>query len=82
MNDLLRDVIRNAMFAADQAVIGGTFSTRAEATRAAVTAAFELAAGNGLIRLTPREDWPEYISLTAPYDQPSFGVTGSGSRPN
>ena len=69
-SELLSEVIRCAIFAADDAVIGETFRTRADEIRAAVTAAFELAAGNGLIRLTPRDEWPEYIAMTPPYEQP------------
>lgn len=66
--ELLTDVIHHAMHAAGDAVIGKTFRTHAEEIRAAVTAAFELAAGNGLIRLTPRAEWPEWIVLQPPYD--------------
>lgn len=69
MSELLDDVIRNSLFAADRAVIEGTFRTHADVTRAAVKAAFELAAGNGLIRLVPQKDWPEWIRLDPPYDR-------------
>lgn len=73
--ELLNQVIHSAMFAADDAVIGQAFRTRAGEIRAAVTAAFELAAGNGLIRLTPRDEWPELIALSPPYEPLGSGCT-------
>jgi hypothetical protein len=61
---LLDDVVNTAILAADNAVIGHTFPTRADEIRTAVHAAFRLAARNGLVTLTPREQWPEWIALT------------------
>lgn len=69
-DELLAEVLRSAMFAADDAVMAGGFRTRADQTRAAVTAAFRLALGNGLIRIVPRDEWPEYIALDPPYAAP------------
>ena len=69
-NPLLGEVLRSAMFAADDAALRGGYLTHAEETRAVVRAAFELALGNGLIRIAPRDEWPTYISLDPPYEQP------------
>lgn len=67
-DDLLHEVVRMVVFAADNAVIGKAFRTRAEETRAAVMEAFRCAMGNGVIRVTPRDEWPEYIALSPPYE--------------
>lgn len=67
-DELLSKVVSYAVFAADKVAIGGGFATPADATQAAVTEAFKLALGNGLIRLVPQDEWPEYVALDPPYD--------------
>jgi Arc/MetJ family transcription regulator len=65
-DELLADVVQQGLFAADDAILNrGPHRTHADETRAAVAAAFRLAARNGLITLAPRESWPEWIALDA-----------------
>lgn len=74
------DVIRNAMFAADTAAIN-TNGTGAAKTRAAVTEAFKLALGNGLITITDPDTWPDYVALDPPYDPTRLPwMTSGGAR--
>lgn len=67
--DLFEALLHNLMFAADRAAIDATGrgATGAERTKAAVREALECALGNGLLTVTPREEWPEYIAMSPPY---------------
>jgi hypothetical protein len=70
--DQLVQVLRTAMFAADNAVIGKDFPTPAARTRAAVEAAFKHALANKLITIVPAEEWPEYIALDFTHELPAW----------
>lgn len=57
--------------AADRAVLTGAHhATGAAAMRAGLRAAFECALANGLIRIVPEGEWPNYIALDPPYHLP------------
>jgi len=67
--DLFEALLHNLMFAADAAAIETSQrgATGAERTKAAVKEALECALGNGLMTVTPREEWPDYIAMSPPY---------------
>jgi hypothetical protein len=67
--DLFEALLHNLMFAADAAAIEASRrgATGAERAKAAVKEALECALGNGLLTVTPREEWPEYIAMSPPY---------------
>lgn len=44
--------------------------TAAEMTRRQLRAALELLIGNGLIRVVPTDEWPEYVVMDPPYRLP------------
>lgn len=60
------DVLRHAVFAADAAAMQ-PHNTEMSRTRAIVKAALECLEGNGIIQVTPQEDWPEWIAVDPPY---------------
>ena len=68
---MLEDLLRLILHAAHSASINAKMSgdqIPASITRKAVTAAFECALGNGLISITPEDEWPEWIAVDPPYE--------------
>lgn len=70
----LADVIHNAVLAADAVAIRRDYPTEAARTRAVVARALEFAVGNGLVTVTPRDQWPEWLAMDPPFRLP-------GARP-
>ncbi len=66
----LKALVEFASEAADRVALSCTMMTAASRTRAQVQAALEMAIGNGLITITPRDQWPEWIVLDPPYRLP------------
>lgn len=67
--DLLKSLMRNVQLAYDVAAIDAINAgkTNAEVAKAAVREALLCAEGNGMITITPREQWPEWIVSDPPY---------------
>jgi hypothetical protein len=67
--EVLHSLMRNIQMAYDIAAINAVNAghTKAVVAEAAVREALLCAEGNGMITVTPREEWPEWISSTPPY---------------
>jgi hypothetical protein len=70
-DDVFDALLHHVMFAADTASIdakrhGG--HTPHVITTLAVREALKCALGNGLITVTPRDQWPEWIAVDPPYE--------------
>lgn len=67
--DVLNSLLRNVQLAYDVAAINAINygMTNAEIAKAAVREALLCAEGNGMITITPREEWPEWIVSAPPY---------------
>jgi hypothetical protein len=66
-SELLDKLTRNGKLAADRVVIGiGSNSTQSERTRIAVRAALRMLIANGIITVSPIEQWPNLVLLDPP----------------
>ena len=64
-------LLHHVMFAADTASIDAKMRgghTPHQITTMAVREALRCGLGNGLIAVTPREQWPEWIAVDPPYE--------------
>lgn len=68
-NEVFTHLIRNACFSADSVAIEFE-GTTSKFTEAVVTRALEALIANGLISVTPLEEWPEYYMPDPPYVNP------------
>lgn len=64
--DTLERLIREATYSADL-VATNKYLITSDLVGAAVRRAIEMSLANGLVTLTPIEDWPERVSLDPPY---------------
>jgi hypothetical protein len=71
--NLIDMLVQNACFAADSIVLSSVNrnQTSAEMTRRVLQRALEMLIANNLIKITPVEDWPEYVVLDPPYTLPA-----------
>lgn len=69
--EVLDALLRNVQLAHDIAAINAINEgkTNAEVARAAVREALLCAEGNSLITVVPRDEWPDLITSTPPYQQ-------------
>jgi len=74
-DDTLKNLVRNACLSADVVAVGFQ-GTNAEKTRAILTRALEALEANGLIRVTPIEEWPHFYFLDPPYSAAGFEIQG------
>lgn len=74
------DLIRNACFAADTVAIGFT-GTGADKTRAIIERALEALEANGMIKIIPEEEWPQWFIPDPPYTIPCADTSVQG-EPN
>lgn len=64
-------LIQNAVLAADAAAME-PHVTPADQTRAVVRRVIEFLVGNGLITITPEEDWPVWLVMDPPFDSSTW----------
>jgi len=62
-------LVQLGSMAADNVAIGFV-GTGAERTKASVREALQCLLANGLIQMTPIDQWPEYVALDPPYQLP------------
>lgn len=70
-SDTFTHLVRNACFSADSVAVDFTGASL-NLTRALVTRALEALLANGLISVTPLEEWPDYYIPDPPYVNPFF----------
>lgn len=60
---ILDEITQQGCFAADEAILsGGRGATAAGQTRIGVRAALRMLLANGIITVTPRDEWPEWVA--------------------
>jgi hypothetical protein len=62
-------LVQNACFSADSVAVGFE-GTPAQKTHAVITRALEALEANGLISITPLDDWPIAYAADPPYKNP------------
>lgn len=83
MKEVPANLIQHACIAADVVAMQPTM-VGADRTRAIITRALEALLNNGLIQVTPEDQWPQWFVIDPPYELPAplpFPFSPLGKKP-